>query len=92
MPKLIFREGTVLFAGTYPDNVDEAKAYIKKYGYTKEDVRMFKKKESYKLLNGGEPVEWISFLVEAIKPIAIDCCVIGCPNHEPEEGKENGNT
>ena len=89
MPKLIFKEGTILFAGAYPENVDDAKAYVKKHGYTKEDVRLFKKTETYNPSNGSDPVDMTSVLVEAIRPIAIDCCVIGCPNHKPE-WKENG--
>lgn len=87
MAKLIFKEGQILFAGGYPESVQAAKAYIQKHGYTKADVRMYKKTEDYQPLNGGQAVKIESVLVETLRPIAIDCCVIGCPNHEPQEEK-----
>lgn len=87
MAKIVFKEGQVLFAGGYPDHVPQAKAYIEKHGYSKADVRMYKKTEEYQPINGSTAVKVETVLVETLRPIAIDCGVIGCPNHTEKDDK-----
>lgn len=84
MANLVFKEGTILFAGYYPDDVEAAKAYAAKYGYTKEDIKIYKESYQYK------GTEFTQVLIKTLRPIAIDCGVIGCPNHTPTEAG-NGN-
>jgi hypothetical protein len=85
MAKLLFKQGTILFAGGFPEHVEEAKEYVRKNGYSKEDVRVFKKTEQYTPAGASEPIEIISVLVETLRPIAIECGVVDCPYHSPTQ-------
>jgi len=88
MARLVFKEGTILFAGTYPEDVEAAKAYARKYGFTKEDIKIYTEKNTYKPMTGGDPVEWKSVLIKTLRPIGMECGVIECPNHD-DTGKES---
>lgn len=74
-----------MFAGSYPEHVEEAKAYARKYGFTKEDVKIYTEKYSVK------GVEWTQVLIKTLRPIGMECGVIGCPNHDDTKEQNNGN-
>lgn len=86
MAKVILPANSTVFVGSFPEDMDAAKKWVADNGYTKADVRIYKK-QSETPYTGSDPAyvgkkfTHINLLVDTIRPVAVDCCVIDCSNH-----------
>jgi len=81
--EILFTAGRVIFDGYFPDDVERAKKIISDLGLQKADVRMYKKTVNL-AEEGEELLEVTHLLIETLRPVVVECGVVGCSNHKNE--------
>lgn len=88
MAEIKFPANTTLFFGYWPEHEEAAKEYCRERGYTQEDVRIVKRKETHSYFGDceelqGETNTWYSLEIVTKRPLVVDC---GTYNDGKKEG------